>query len=217
MEHGKGRIILLNGTSSAGKSTLANALRRELEPQFHFYASDQLADEGFRPLDKDVGYRWRQAFFDGFHRSIPAFASVGIDLLIEHIVEEQSWADDLKTLLAPFDAFWVGVHAPIEEIERRERLRGNRHIGEGSYHLKTHRFCRYHVEVDTTQQIELNVTKIIDAWKEWNQAREQQRPNDFPIVSPLGDHSPYESQSTPSESCRQLSFRVRGSSRLRES
>ncbi len=70
MENSKGRIILLNGTSSAGKSTFAKALSPRLEPQFHYYASDQLADEGFRPLDKDVGYRWRQAFFDGFHRSI---------------------------------------------------------------------------------------------------------------------------------------------------
>ncbi len=147
--HGVGRIILLNGTSSARKSTLAKALRPSLEPQFHYYASDLLAGEGFRPLDKEVHYKWRQAFFDGFHRSIPAFASAGIDLLVEHIVEERSWADDLSTLLSPFDVFWVGVHAPITEIERRERLRGDRQIGEGLYHMKTHGFCRYDVEVDT--------------------------------------------------------------------
>lgn len=84
-----GRIILLNGTSSSGKSTLAQALRPELEPQFHFYASDQLADEGFRPLDTEVRFAWRETFFDGFHRSIPAFASVGLNLLVEHTVEEK--------------------------------------------------------------------------------------------------------------------------------
>lgn len=166
MQRGSGRIILLNGTSSAGKSTLAKALRLELEPQFHFYASDQLADEGFRPLDKDVGFRWRQAFFNGFHRSIFAFASAGIDLLVEHIVEEESWAADLETLLAPFDVFWVAVHAPMAEIQRRERLRGDRHIGEGLYHLKTHYFCKYHLEVDTTQPIEQNVADIVAAWKQ---------------------------------------------------
>lgn len=169
MEQGTGRIIFLNGTSSAGKSTLANALRLELEPQFHFYASDQLADEGFRPLDKDLGYRWRQAFFDGFHRSIPAFASVGINLLIEHTIEEQTWADDLKTLLAPFDVFWVGVHAPLAEIQRRERLRGDRQIGEGLYRLKTHHFCKYHLEIDTTRPIDQNVATIIAAWRRRDQ------------------------------------------------
>jgi chloramphenicol 3-O phosphotransferase len=163
-EHSLGRIILLNGTSSAGKTTLARALRPSLEPQFHYYASDQLADEGFRPIDKKVHYRWRQAFFDGFHKSIPAFASVGIDLLVEHIVEEQSWADDLKMLLAPFDVFWVGVHAPIAEIEHRERLRGDRYMGEGLFHMKTHGFCHYDVEVDTMQSVEFNVDKVVSAW-----------------------------------------------------
>ncbi len=118
-----GRIILLNGTSSSGKSTLAQALRPELEPQFHFYASDQLADEGFRPLDTEVRFAWRETFFDGFHRSIPAFASVGLDLLVEHLVEEKHWGEQLEVLLAPFDVFWVAVHAPVAEIERREILR----------------------------------------------------------------------------------------------
>ena len=73
-----------------------------------------------------------------------------MDLLIEHIVEEKDWADQLQVLLSPFDVFWVGVHAPVAEIECRERLRGNRQKGEGLYHLKTHQFCTYDVEVDTT-------------------------------------------------------------------
>ncbi len=164
MAESSGRIILLNGTSSAGKTTLAHALRLRLEPQFHFYASDQLADEGFRPLDKETSYRWRQAFFAGFHRSIPAFASAGIDLLVEQIVEEQSWADDLKLLLAPFDVFWVGVHAPVAEIRRREELRGDRQQGEGLFHLKTHMFCTYDIEVDTTEAPDQNVASIVAAW-----------------------------------------------------
>ena len=165
MAQSRGRIVLLNGTSSAGKSTLAKALRIRLEPQFHYYASDQLADTGFRPLDKDVRFRRRESFFEGFHRSIPAFAEAGLDLLVEHIVERQSWADDLKALLSPFDVFWVGVHAPVAEIERRERLRGDRQIGEGVYHLKTHSFCRYDVEVDTTEPLERNVEIILTAWR----------------------------------------------------
>lgn len=161
-----GRILLLNGTSSAGKSTLVKALRPRLEEGFCYYASDQLADEGFRPLTPAVRLATRQAFFDGFHRSIPAFAGAGIDLLIEHIIEEQKWADDLATLLTGFDVFWVGIHAPIEEIERREKARGDRTQGEGAFHLKTHSFCHYDVEVDTTtQSAEGNAEKIALAWR----------------------------------------------------
>jgi chloramphenicol 3-O phosphotransferase len=159
-----GRIILLNGTSSAGKSTLAKALRLKLEPQFCFYASDQLADAGFRPLQPQARAATRENFFAGFHHSIPAFAAAGIDLLVEHIVEEQSWADDLAKLLSLFDTFWVGIHAPLSEIEQREQLRGDRQIGEAAYHLRTHSFCDYDVEVDSTHPLSQNVDTILDAW-----------------------------------------------------
>ena len=160
-----GKIIFLNGTSSAGKSTIAKALRAKLDPTFCYYASDQLADEGFRPIDPATRLATRQQFFDGFHRSIPALASAGIDLLIEHIVEEQAWADDLAKLLEGLDVFWVGIHAPIEAIEQREKSRGNRTIGEARFHLKTHGFCRYDVEVDSTHPVDEVTTKIVAAWK----------------------------------------------------
>ena len=162
---GKGRILLLNGTSSAGKSTLAAALRVKLEPQFCYYASDQLADAGFRPLAPEVRFAGRDLFFQGFHRSIAAFAGVGLDLLVEHIVEEPSWADDLHDLLAPFDTFWVAVHAPLAELQRREKLRDDRTLGEAAFHRKTHSFCKYDLQVDSTQPLHDNVEAIVGAWK----------------------------------------------------
>ena len=155
----------MNGTSSAGKSTLAKALRPFLEPSFCYYASDQLADAGFRPIEPMARHSSREIFFQGFHHSIAAFAAAGNDLLVELIVEEQSWADDLVQVLAPFDVFWVGVHASLEEVERRELLRGDRTIGESRYHLKTHSFCRYDLEVDSTKPIEQVTDEIIKAWR----------------------------------------------------
>ncbi len=165
----RGRIILLNGTSSSGKTTLARALRAALAEPFCYYASDQLADGGFRATRQKVrhaGLRDERArFFDGFHRSIVAFAEAGNDMLVEHIVEELHWAQKLKELFTPFDTFWVGVHAPLAEIERRERERGDRTIGEARYHLKTHDYCRYDIEVDTTQPNDSVVATIIEAWR----------------------------------------------------
>jgi len=154
--------------ASAAKSTIAKALRTKLEPQFCYYASDRLAEGDFRPIEPTVRLAGRKMFFEGFHRSIPAFASAGIDLLIEHIVEEQSWADDLVKLLAPFDTFWVGVHAPLSELDRRERLRNDRKVGEAAYHLKTHSFCKYDVEIDSMQPLTHNVNTIADAWNRRN-------------------------------------------------
>lgn len=161
-----GRIILFNGTSSSGKTTLSLALRAKLAEPFCLYASDQLADAGFRPLAPHQRHASRERFFDGFHRSIAAFAAAGNDLIVEHIVEKQSWADQLATLLADLDAFWVGVHAPAAVLEQRERDRGNRDIGEAAFHLKTHDFCRYDIEVDTTvRSPEENAALVATAWR----------------------------------------------------
>jgi chloramphenicol 3-O phosphotransferase len=164
-----GRIIFLNGTSSSGKSTLAKALRAALAEPFCYYASDQLAESGFRAIRqkvRDAGLRDERArFFDGFHRSIVSFAEAGNDMLVEHIVEERSWAQQLQELFAHLDTFWVGVHAPLMEIERRERERGDRTIGEARYHLKTHDQCQYDIEVDTTLPNDSVVASIIKAWQ----------------------------------------------------
>jgi chloramphenicol 3-O phosphotransferase len=164
-----GRIILLNGTSSVGKTTLASALRTALPEPFCYYASDQLADSGFRtnkPGLPDTGAPDERAkFFDGFHRSIVSFAEAGNDMIVEHIVEEPSWARQLQELLAHLDAFWVGVHAPIALIEKREQERGNRSIGEARYHLKTHDHCRYDFEVDISKPQKAVVEAIVGAWR----------------------------------------------------
>jgi chloramphenicol 3-O phosphotransferase len=165
-----GRIILLNGTSSAGKTVLAKALRAALPEPFCYYASDQLADGGFRTIRQELnnvdtlGERVR--FFDGFHRSIVSFAEAGNDLIVEHIVEQRSWERQLRDLFAHLDTFWVGVHAPIAEIERREQKRGNRTSGEARYHLKTHDYCRYDLEVDTSETLDAVVTAIVHVWRQ---------------------------------------------------
>ena len=160
----KGRIILLNGTSSAGKTTLAHALRARLPATFCYYASDQLADADFRPLDPEIRFATRAQFFDAFHRSIPAMASAGLDLLIEHIVEEQAWAETLKESLQSFDVFWVGVHADLQTVLARERERGNRTIGEAAFHMRTHSCCRYDLEVNTEAPIDAVVNRIVEHW-----------------------------------------------------
>ena len=73
---------------------------------------------------------------------------------------------DLVQLLAPFDVFFVGVHCPLPELERRERHRGDRRIGEArtDFHA-VHRFTEYDLDIDATQPTEGNVSRLITAWQ----------------------------------------------------
>jgi len=160
-----GKIIFINGTSSAGKTTLARRLQKAIKEPFCYYASDQLADGGFRaPLEFDEEPNERERFFDGFHRSIVAFAMAGNNLIVEHIVEQRRWHSQLLDLLRPFDTFWVGLRAPLHVLESREIVRGDREVGEAKHHLATHDYCRYDLVLDGTDAVDSNVVKLLAAW-----------------------------------------------------
>jgi chloramphenicol 3-O phosphotransferase len=166
-----GTIILLNGASSSGKSTLAKALQARIETPFWHFSIDHLLAAGILPQERtDSGeFSWsasRESFFDGFHRSIPALAEAGNNLIVEHIVETEAWMLKLLKLLAHLDVFFVGVHCPLPELERRERERGNRRIGEARIDFATtHTFGIYDFEVLSTNFEAANVSALLAAWK----------------------------------------------------
>ena len=78
------------------------------------------------------------------------------DLIVEHIIEFGAWREYLATLLDGLDVFLIGVHCDPAEIDRRERDRGDRRIGEGRSHVETdliHTFGPCDFEVDTTNAV----------------------------------------------------------------
>jgi chloramphenicol 3-O phosphotransferase len=172
---GPGRIIMLNGASSSGKSTLAAALRSVLDEPFLHVSSDQFVAAGMLPTRREDGgpFDWwhqvRPRFFAGFHRCLPALATAGNDLIVEHIIEFRAWRHDLATLLSDLDVFLVGVHCTPDELDRRERVRGDRRIGEGRTHVEVdgiHTFGSYDHDVDTSEGIGADlVDSILTAWR----------------------------------------------------
>lgn len=169
----QGRIIFLNGASSSGKSTLSKALQAELNEPFLHVASDHLALGLPARRDTSGPFQWwghlRPRFFEGFHRSITALASGGNDLIVDHIIEFPAWRSELRHLLQAFDVFLVGVHCDLDELERRERVRGDRQIGEGRSHVVTdgiHTFGAYDYAVDTTQTEPTTAARnILECWR----------------------------------------------------
>ena len=165
-----GKVILLNGASSAGKSTLASALQQQLPLPFWHYSIDHLAFARVLPHARiDSGeFPWptqRQQFFEGFHRSIHAFAAAGNNLIVEHIIETESWLRRLVLLLESQDVFFVGLHCPLEELERRARLRGARKVEEARADFRvTHTFGAYDFECNSIEGASEVASKVIKAW-----------------------------------------------------
>ncbi len=166
-----GKIILLNGPSSAGKSSLARRLQSVIPGAFWNYSIDHLSATKIMPWEriKNEEFRWpelRPQFFEGFHRSLPAFAWAGNNLIVEYIVETREWMDRLLDLLNGLDVFFVGLHCALPELERREAARGDRRIGEARTDFETtHRLCVYDLELDSTSTpLEEMVQTLLGAW-----------------------------------------------------
>ena len=173
----RGRIILLNGSSSAGKTTLARAIQVERsEPWFHL-ALDQFRDgmppayrglnsppgtPGARglnvvPVDLDgervTAIRFGdvgQRMLRGMHRAIAAFAAAGNDVIVDDLFLEEDTIDDYLDALADFWVLFVGVHAPLDVVQQREAGRAGRFPGTALSHFRAvHAHGHYDLEVDT--------------------------------------------------------------------
>jgi chloramphenicol 3-O phosphotransferase len=96
-------------------------------------------------------------------------ASAGNDLVVEHVIEYPEWRADLARLLGGFDVFLVGVHCSLDELDRRERARGDRTPGEGRAHVvdnRIHELGPYDHELDATAGATPQVAAdLVTAWR----------------------------------------------------
>jgi chloramphenicol 3-O phosphotransferase len=162
-------IIFLHGASSSGKSTLTQALQAALPVPFWHYSIDHLRDSGVLPMARfrSGEFDWkaqRAAFFDGFHRSVAAFADAGNNLILEHILDTPGWRAQLASLLDKHDVLFVGLHCDVDELNRREAARGDRPAGSAAADFEAvHRGLRYDLELDGADSVEANVSTIVAA------------------------------------------------------
>jgi chloramphenicol 3-O phosphotransferase len=165
----KGHIIFLNGTSSAGKTSIAKMLQRILdEPALHVTLDSfigMLPEHGIFDQARETAAFFRM--IPGFHRAIPALASCGLVLIVDHVLQEPAWLQECVEALAGYRVFFVGVHCPLEELERREQARGDRILGLAKYQFaRVHQHTRYDIEVDTSRaSAEACAQQIKIAWQ----------------------------------------------------
>jgi chloramphenicol 3-O phosphotransferase len=167
-----GRIILLNGTSSSGKSTLARALQAALDEPWLVVGIDTVVyalpgawlnaprwSQVFEYVPPEPGacvpFRIRtnplgERLVSGMHAAVAGLASRGLDVIVDHVLLEEEWLAECRRLWAAFPLLTVGVRCPLAVLEQRERSRANRTLGQAAAQLDiVHRWTAYDVEVDT--------------------------------------------------------------------
>lgn len=163
-----GNIILLNGASSAGKTSILQALQEVLDApylnagidKFIFMLPDRYLE---RPLWDEVLGRTTQAgplgqpgplgsqLMAGMHQAIATLARAGNHVIVEHVLVEPGWLRECAQLFCDLPTFFVGVRCPLEILEARERARDNRTFGQARAQLAAvHTPGVYDLEVDTS-------------------------------------------------------------------
>jgi len=157
-----GTIVVLNGTASAGKTSIARALQTQMDEPFLDAGIDRFlgmlpARYLERPLWEDVmglfdrpgTVGWQ--LISAMHHAIAALAGRGCSVVADHVMVETAWVTECARLFADLPAYFVAVRCPLDVVVRRERERGDRTLGEArlQYPL-VHRHGAYDVEVDTS-------------------------------------------------------------------
>ncbi|MFV0137259.1 chloramphenicol phosphotransferase CPT family protein [Streptomyces sp. HMX87] len=162
----RGTVIFLNGTSSSGKSSIAAELLRILdEPYFHmpvdaFHAMRSPAPVPADRLGTVLHRTWR-----GYHRAVAGMAAAGNNVVVDHVLSAEWRLTDCLSLFVPQDVVFVGVHCPPEELERRERGRGDRPPGLAARQLKqVHAHGCYDLTCDTSRATPAECARRIAAF-----------------------------------------------------
>ncbi|MEX0942474.1 MAG: AAA family ATPase [Pseudomonadales bacterium] len=173
-----GQIIFLNGTSSAGKTTLAHALQEVLPEPYLHVALDHFRDglparfrglnappgtDGARglnvvPVERDGRMFTEIRFGDtgrkvlrGMRRATAAMVREGINVIIDDVILDPAFLDDYLQVFAGFQVYFVGVKCTREVLGKRERARPGRFPGTATGHYEVcHAHGNYDVEVDTS-------------------------------------------------------------------
>ncbi len=124
------QIILLNGPSSSGKSTLAKALKQYLADSCQKTYAVVSIDDLLPMNTEDTIYE------DDVYAVSAALLAKVLDtpeetdgVIIDHVITSRRIFDQLKDTLRDFPLLLVHVSCPLQVLLKREEMRGNRSRG----------------------------------------------------------------------------------------
>lgn len=152
-------LVVLNGTSSSGKTTVARAFQDAAPSVFLNFSIDSILSA----LPPSVLQRLVAGtpitdlrlpeLVRAFYSCTGELLRIGHDLVIDHAVTARYHAELLLAACEGHDTFIVGIECTIDLAREREAARGDRRLGLADQQFETiHSWLDYDLVVDTSQQ-----------------------------------------------------------------
>lgn len=188
-----GCVVILNGVSSAGKSTLqhliSNFRTKEVWIAFGFdygvgktlppysysepfastsplyFCQNIRCDDENGPCVRLKYGPFGNSMLRALHRAIREYAKQGVNVAVDYLAYGDGWSQDLEQCLHDIPHVWVKVHGDPQKIIEREKNRPGAVLGIARPYMDIiHKDIPYTVEVNTTE------SKPEDNLKEINKA-----------------------------------------------
>lgn len=163
-----GTVIILNGPSGSGKSSIQREFQYLMMPQLWIKTGiDSLFDAPMPTITpENMNFwltpnpiRWVQTSQDeqgnnvitlfvgeqgekvayAMNSAIAEYAKNGCNVIVDYIAYKQEWLEDLRQKLKGIKTYYVAVEIPLEILEQREAARGTSPKG----HARSHYFTVY--------------------------------------------------------------------------
>ena len=150
-------VVVLNGTSSSGKTTVARAFQERAARVFLNFSIDSIlyalppraldhltngtAIPGLPYQELDIAY----------YACLRELAALGRDLVTDNAITSRAQAERLVAAVTGHRVLLVSVYAPPEVLDERERARGDRVSGLASRQLATiDQWLEYDLAIDSS-------------------------------------------------------------------
>ncbi|MBF3712173.1 AAA family ATPase [Burkholderia pseudomallei] len=145
--------IVLHGPTSAGKTSLARALQDRSEvPTFHITLDAFVEMSRRRDMRSDEELnRALQIHYRNLRSTLRRVAESHFDIVLDLVLRNDSEFDACLAALASRPTFVIGVCAPLEVLEERERSRPDRAEGMAKSQFGHPAYSRpYSMRLDTS-------------------------------------------------------------------
>ncbi len=151
----KGRIIFLNGVTSAGKTSIVEAIQARDDIFFYVVANDLFQEMiGDKYLRENYWKYLSEGIIMMYHTA-RLFSDMGKNVLIDGILVERKELSphyqQLVEILKNHPLDLVEVYCPLDICRKRNIMRGNRYEGQSDeQHALMAKNIKYRLRVDTS-------------------------------------------------------------------